>query len=57
MNPWQLQEAELLRKEYEYVKNFTPLEKLLDDHVHYVLALTLVSMLAFWIGIGIGVLL
>ena len=54
MKPWEIQEAELLKKEYAYIEKFNWFEKIMDNHLYFCIFWLVVCCLGFNIGFLIG---
>ena len=54
--PWEISEQELLEKEYAYIKKFNWFERIIDDHLYYVLLMIFSTPAWFILGLGIGAL-
>jgi len=53
---WEISEEELLKREQAYLKEFTLFERLVDNHVYYIMIMILSTPLWFMIGLAIGAL-
>ena len=54
MNYWQQKEAELLKKENAWLDDLGPFMQLIDSHIGFVAALSLLSSVGFIVGLAIG---
>lgn len=54
MKPWEVQEAELLKKENAYLEQYNWFEKIIDNHLYYCIFLVLSCIIACNIGLLIG---
>jgi hypothetical protein len=54
VKPWEIQEAELLARENAYLERYNWFEKIIDNHLFYLLFLAIVCMISFNIGLLIG---
>lgn len=52
--PWEIQEEELLKKEYAYLEKYNWFEKMIDNHLYYCIFMVIVMMLGFDLGFLIG---
>ena len=54
MKPWEIQEAELLKKENAYLEKYNWFEKIMDNHLYFCIFWVVVCMLGFDLGFLIG---
>ena len=54
MKPWEVQEAELLKKENAYLEQYNWFEKIIDNHLYYCIFLVFSCIIACNIGLLIG---
>lgn len=57
MNQWELNEQELLRKENAWYDKLNPFMKAVDNPLYYMIGTFTISLVAFGIGVGIGIML
>lgn len=54
---WELKEEELLKKEYAYLENYNWFEKIIDNHLYFIIFIVVAMSLGFDIGFLIGMML
>lgn len=55
--PWEIAEEELLKKEYAYLEKYNWFEKLIDNHLYFVIFVVVSMALGFDLGLLIGMML
>lgn len=55
MKPWEIKEAELLKRENAYLENLNWFEKIVHNHLYYCIFLVAVWLVSWSVGLIIGV--